>query len=80
LSALPWLLLATTLVLLVGLLTALVLLVGLLTALVLLVGLDAAALLLARLARLLTGILAGILTWIVRIGHTHLLEGFVPAR
>jgi hypothetical protein len=74
LSALPRLLLAAALVLLVGLLVGL-----LLTALILLVRLLATALLL--LAR--TGIvrlLTRILTWIVRIGHSGLLEGsgFAP--
>jgi hypothetical protein len=56
------------------LLATLVLLIGLvLAALLLLVRLLAAALLLtrARIARLLTGVLIGI----VRIGHCHLLEG-----
>jgi hypothetical protein len=74
LPALPWLLLAT-LVLLVGLLSTLVLLVGLLAALMLLIRLLLAAplLLLARtgIVRLLTGILIGV----VRIGHCFLLEG-----
>jgi hypothetical protein len=68
LSALPRLLLAAALVLLVGLLVRL-----LLAALMLLVRLLAAALLLlarAGIARLLTRIL----TWIVRIGHSGLLE------
>jgi hypothetical protein len=67
LSALPRLLLAAALVLLVGLL------VRFLAALMLLVRLLAAALLLlarAGIARLLTRIL----TWIVRIGHSGLLE------
>jgi hypothetical protein len=65
LSALPRLLLAAALVLLIGLLAALLLLVGLL----------AAALLLARtgIIRLLTRIL--ILIGIVRIAHSYLLEG-----
>jgi hypothetical protein len=70
LAALPWLLLAGTLVLLVRLHPAtLVLLVGFLAALMLLVRLHPAALLLAGPGIvLLTGILAGI----VRIGHSHL--------
>jgi hypothetical protein len=65
-----------TLMLLAGLLLAatLVLLVGLLAALVLLVLLLAAALLLAR-ARIVR-LLTGILTRIARIGHSRLLEGF----
>jgi hypothetical protein len=71
LTALPRLLLAAALVLLVGLLVGL-----LLAALLLLVGLLAAALLLlARtgIVRLLIRIL--ILVGIARIAHSHLLEG-----
>jgi hypothetical protein len=71
LSALPRLLLAAALVLLVGFL------VGLLAALVLLVRLLAAALLLlarAGIVRLLTWIL----TWIVRIGHSRSPRGSAP--
>jgi hypothetical protein len=75
LPALPRLVLTTTL-LLVGLLATLMLLVGLLTALMLLVRLHPATLLLAR-ARI--GLLTGILIGIVRIGHSHLLEGFSVA-
>jgi hypothetical protein len=73
LSALPRLLLAAALVLLVGLPAALVLLVGLLLAatLVLLVRLLAATLLLAGIFGL-----PGILVGIGRIGHSRLLEGF----
>jgi hypothetical protein len=80
LPALPRLLLAAALVLLVGLLAALMLLVRLLAAALLRLArlLAAALLLLARagIARLLTRIL----TWIVRIGHSCLLEGsgFTP--
>jgi hypothetical protein len=68
--------LLAALVLLVGLLATLVLLIGLLATLLLLVGtLPTALLLLARtrIARLLAGILVGV----VRIGHCRLLEGLV---